>query len=54
MEDLRRQEGMVRQLRDQQHLEDTTTSKLRGKSRIARAGVTWGELGPQHAMPGGS
>lgn len=35
MEDLRMQEGMVRQLRNQQHQEATTTSKLERGSGIA-------------------
>ena len=46
MGDLRRQEGMVRQLRDQQHEGAATTSKLEGGSGITKVGVTWGELKP--------
>ena len=46
MEGLRRQEGLVRQHRDQLHQGATRTFNLEGGSGIAKAGITWGELKP--------
>lgn len=46
MEGLRRQEGLVRQLRDQLHQGATRTFNLEGGSGIAKAGITWGEPKP--------